>query len=112
MVERQRRPAVGWLVVLALLVTSACSWLGADEPGPETPYFVSYSGAAERLNALDQSEAQEQLRGWARLGLASSLELDRDRIVDALYDTTPIRDPLFTGLVEQPTGPGRALFDG
>ncbi|MGH3927028.1 MAG: hypothetical protein ACRDTT_29870, partial [Pseudonocardiaceae bacterium] len=29
-----------------------------------------------------------------------------------LYDTVPVRDPAFTDLAEQSTGPGRALFDG
>jgi hypothetical protein len=71
-----------------------------------------YSGAVERLAALDPGEAQEQLRDWARLGLASSLGLSRKQLVDALYDTTPIRDPLFTDLAAAPTGPGRARFDG
>lgn len=107
---RVRRIAAVWLIVLALVATGACSGPGPDEP--DSPYLVSYSGAAERLTALDQLEAREQLRDWARLGLASSLQLDRDQIVDALYDTTPIRDPAFADLVEQPTGPGRGLFDG
>ncbi|MDQ3150994.1 MAG: hypothetical protein M3R63_04480 [Actinomycetota bacterium] len=106
---RVRRLAAVWLVVLAL-VTGACSWPGAGEPA--APYQVSYSGATGRLTALDQFEATEQLRDWARLGLASQLRLDRDQIVEALYDTTPIRDPAFAELVEQPTGPGRGLFDG
>lgn len=101
--------ATVWLVVLAL-GTSACAWPGSGQP--EAPYVVSYAGAAERLTTLDPLEAEEQLRDWARLGLASSLGLNRKQIFDALYDTTPIRDPLFTDLAEQPTGPGRALFDG
>lgn len=107
---RVRRRAAVWLVVLALAATSACSWPGSDEP--DAPHVVSYSGAAGRLAALGPSEEQEQVRDWARLGLASSLGLNHKQIVDALYDTTPIRDPLFADLVEQPTGPGRALFDG
>ncbi|MGH3977610.1 MAG: hypothetical protein ACRDRZ_01195 [Pseudonocardiaceae bacterium] len=104
------RLAVAWLVVLALVATGACSWPGSDER--DAPYLVSYSGATLRLAMLDQREATEQLRDWARLGLASQLRLDRDQVVDALYNSTPIRDPAFAELVDQPTGPGRALFDG
>ena len=107
----QRLRSAVWFVLLALLA-AACSGPHTDGPPPDAPYVVSYSGAAGRLVALDPLEAEEQLRDWARLGLTQSLGLDRDQIFDALYDTTPIRDPAFAELVEQPTGPGRGLFDG
>lgn len=111
--RRRWRPAVtGWLIVLTLLVADACSWPGSGEPGEEDAHLVSYSKAASWLAGLDPAEAEEQIRDWARLALASSLGVDQDRIVDALHDTTPLRDPLFDGLVEQPVGPGRSLFDG
>ncbi|SMD27613.1 hypothetical protein SAMN05661093_11223 [Kibdelosporangium aridum] len=75
-------------------------------------FQISYAGAASRLSGLDETETQEQLRDWARFGLASHLGLDTARLRDAAYDTLPVRDAGFADLTRQPTGPGRALPDG
>ncbi|MFI0464552.1 hypothetical protein ACH347_10775 [Saccharopolyspora sp. 5N102] len=110
--RRWRTAATGWLMVLTLLVTDACSSAGSGGTTEDGVHLVSYSKSAPWLAGLDPAEADEQIRDWARLALASSLGMDQDRIVDAMHDTTPLRDPLFDGLVEQPVGPGRSLFDG
>ncbi|MGH3669797.1 MAG: hypothetical protein ACRDSH_04070 [Pseudonocardiaceae bacterium] len=78
----------------------------------ERPTIISYAAAASRLNGLDPFETDEQLRDWARTGLASHLELDTARFRDAAYDTLPVREAAFADLSRQLTGPGRALFDG
>ncbi|WP_156753390.1 hypothetical protein [Actinokineospora pegani] len=106
-----RRLSAAWLVVLTL-VTAGCT--GPVVPDGDEPSLlvVSYRDAVHRLAVLDAAEAPDQLRDWARLGLASSLGLSRDQVVDALYETAPVRDPAFAELIEQPVGPGRGLFDG
>ncbi|RSM69644.1 hypothetical protein DMH04_45825 [Kibdelosporangium aridum] len=88
-----------------------------DSPDPPQPpaaarFQISYAGAASRLTGLDEAETQEQLRDWARFGLAARLGLDTARLRDAAYDTLPVRDAGFADLARQPTGPGRALPDG
>ena len=104
------RLAIVWLMAGVLLASVSCS--GGPTDKVETPTVISYAGAASRLSALEPTEAQEQLRDWARTGLATHLELDTARLRDAAYDTLPIRDLAFTDLSKQSTGPGRALFDG
>jgi hypothetical protein len=99
-------------MVLALLVTNACTAPGSGELDENDAHVVSYFGAASWLAGLEAAEAEEQLWDWARLALASSLGMEQDRVVDALYDTPPLRDPVLNGLVEQPVGPGGSLFDG
>jgi hypothetical protein len=79
---------------------------------PTSGFQVSYAGAAARLDGLDKFEAQEQLRDWARFGLATQLGLTTAQLRDALYDTLPVRDNGFADVARQPTGPGRALPDG
>src|SRR5216683_817759 len=75
-------------------------------------FVVSYAGAAGWLGGLDSAEAQEQVRDWARLGLASHLGMDTARLRDAAYDTLPVRDAGFAGVARQDIGPGRYLYDG
>ncbi len=105
-----RRLAILILTVGVLLASVSCASKPADEV--ENPTVISYVGAASRLNGLEPTEAQEQLRDWARTGLASHLELDTAQLRDAAYDTVPVRDLAFADLSKQATGPGRALFDG
>ncbi|WP_242909306.1 hypothetical protein [Actinomadura terrae] len=76
------------------------------------PFTVSYSGAASRLGDLSDEEKREQLRDWLRSALAAHLHLDSRRYRSAVYDATPVRDAGLADLAAQPTGPGRALFDG
>lgn len=97
------------IVAVLLLASVGC---GSSPLEVESPQVISYAGAADRLAGMEPTEAEEQLRDWARTGLASLLELDTARFRDAMYDTVPVRDPAFVDLAEQPTGPGRALFDG
>jgi hypothetical protein len=98
------------IVVGVLLASVGCTPRPDDRV--ENPAVISYAGAASRLSGLEPAEADEQLRDWARTGLASHLQLDAARLRDALYDTVPVRDLGFTDLSRQSTGPGRALFDG
>ena len=108
-----RRRRITWrqLVVVALtagllFTSTACG------SSPDEATVISYAAAAGRLTGLDPAEQEEQLRDWARTGLASQLELSTAQLRDAVYDTVPVRDPAFADLAEQPTGPGRALYDG
>ncbi|MGH3983700.1 MAG: hypothetical protein ACRDST_13710 [Pseudonocardiaceae bacterium] len=105
-----RRLAIVGLAVGVLLTLVSCTSRPADKG--ENPTVISYAGAASRLSGLEPPEVQEQLRDWARTGLASHLELDTARLRDAVYDTVPVRDLAFADLSRQSTGPGRALFDG
>lgn len=104
------RLAVVWFTVSVLLASVSCASTPADKV--ESPTVISYAGAASRLSGLEPAEVQEQLRDWARTGLASYLELDTAALRDAVYDTVPVRDLAFADLSRQSTGPGRALFDG
>ncbi len=105
-----RRLAVVWITVGVLVASVSCTGRTADTI--ENPTVISYAGAASRLSGLEPAELEEQLRDWARTGLASSLELDTARLRDAVYDTVPVRDLAFADLSRQSMGPGRALFDG
>lgn len=105
-----RQLAIAVLMVGALLASVSCA--GKPDNKIENSFVISYAGAASRLGELEPAEAQEQLRDWARIGLASHLELDTARFRNAAYDTVPVRDAAFADLSRQTTGPGRALFDG
>lgn len=105
-----RRSAIASITVSVLLTLVGCTATPADHI--ENPTVISYAGAASRLSGMEPAEAEEQLRDWAQTGLASHLELDAARLRDAIYDVVPVRDPAFTDLSRQSTGPGRALFDG
>lgn len=104
------RQAIVELTVIALFAGTGCSIM--LDPSPEGPRLISYAGAASQLDGLEPLDAEEQLRDWARTGLASLLEFDTAQLRDAAYDTVPVRDPAFTDLAEQPPGPGRSLYDG
>lgn len=107
-----------WLVPAAvvLLLATLLTWLVWPSGRPQAvhrPGFVlSYAGAGEWLAGLGDAEADEQLRDWARFGLAADLELGTTELVDGLYDTLPVRDGGFTDLARQQVGPGRSLFAG
>jgi hypothetical protein len=112
--RRQPRWLVPLLVVslLATLVTWL-AWPAGDEDrkaAPRPGFLLSYVGADTRLAGMSELAAAEQLRDWARLGLAADLGLDTTELVDGFYDTLPVRDEGFTDLARQPVGPGRALF--
>jgi hypothetical protein len=68
-------------------------------------FTVSFAAAE---NALGE-DRENQLRDWARIGLAAHLGLDTQAMRDAFFDALPIRDNGFADLARQPTGPGRAL---
>ncbi|MFS8096218.1 hypothetical protein LFM09_03675 [Lentzea alba] len=72
---------------------------------------ISFAAAANALSE-DAVERADQIRDWARIGLASHLGMDTARLRDALYDAFPIRDKGFADLARQSTGPGRALPNG
>lgn len=107
-----RRRATGLLIAGVLLASASCTGSPADVGKAENSTVISYSGAVSRLRGLDPTEVDEQLRDWARIGLASHLELNTAQLRNAAYDTVPVRDAAFADLARQPTGPGRALFDG
>lgn len=73
---------------------------------------VSYADASDWLSDLPAEDRDDQIRDWAVLGLAGLLNLDTRTLRDALYDKTPVRDPLFYGLATARAGPGRMLPDG
>ena len=136
-----RKPLIIITASLACIAVLAgvLFWIFRSSPPPPPPaansVFISYAGATSWLTELGPAEAgaggeqgdkakekgkreqrakdeEEQLRDWARLGLASHLELGTEQLRDAAYDTMPVRDPVFADVVRQPTGPGRSLFDG
>ncbi|WIX92973.1 hypothetical protein [Amycolatopsis sp. DG1A-15b] len=102
----------------AALVATLVAWLLWPDPSPTAErvtgpsHLVSYSAAAGRLAGLDATEADEQIRDWARLAMAAGLQLDTAQVRDNLYDTFPLRDAGFADLTRQPSGPGRTLLDG
>ncbi|AHH97323.1 putative secreted protein [Kutzneria albida DSM 43870] len=106
--------------ILCVLLTAVAGCTGSSVPPPagnpappaEPGFVLSYAAAAARLDGLDPATAEGQLRDWARTGLASYLEMDAARLRDATYDSLPVRDPGLSDLSRQPTGPGRALYDG
>lgn len=111
-----RRPS-RWLTgLLAVsLLATLVAWLawpsGADrQAAPRNGFLVSYAGAATRLAGMSELEAAEQVRDWARFGLAADLGLDTTELVDGFHDTFPVRDEGFAGLARQPVGTGRSLF--
>jgi hypothetical protein len=101
-------------LVVAVLVAAA-GIVVVLQPGEartvkQQPGFTVSFAAAE--SGLADAERADQLRDWARIGLAAHLEMDTDRMRDAFYDAFPIRDNGFADLARQPTGPGRALANG
>jgi hypothetical protein len=64
------------------------------------------------LVGLPPTEAKEQVRDWVRLALAENLGFSAAQVRDSGYDTFPVRDAGFSGVVRQPVGPGRELYDG
>jgi hypothetical protein len=56
------------------------------------------------------AEHREQIRAWARFGLAARLDVDTGGTRDAFLDAFPLRDNGFGDLARQPAGPGRALY--
>ncbi len=106
------------VLTLTLLIVGGTYWFsGDDEAGGAEhvngrSFSVGYAGSASRLQGMTKLETTEQLRDWARYGLAARLGMDTDGYRDSSYDTLPVRDPGFDGLVRQVNGPGRSLFDG
>ncbi|WP_157357450.1 hypothetical protein [Amycolatopsis nigrescens] len=119
-----RRNRLAILVVLLSVLTGCTSAPAAPPapppsatgapaaPQPEPSFLISYAAAAGRLDGLDPAEADEQLRDWARTGLAAQLEMDTARLRDASFDALPVRDTGLADVTRQPIGPGRALDDG
>lgn len=99
-------------VLIAVLLRPDSEPEPSQAAKPTSRFQISYAGATSRLDGLDKYETQEQLRDWARFGLATHLELNSAQLRDALYDTLPVRDAGFADVARQPTGPGRALPDG
>jgi hypothetical protein len=103
-------------VVVVLVLASLVTWWvwpadDDDIPADKRAVFVlSYAGASDRLTGMSGVDADEQLRDWARLGLATELGLETAELVGSLYDTFPVRDEGFADLANQQTGPGRSLF--
>jgi hypothetical protein len=55
-----------------LLGSMSCTSGPTDQEHGNNPAIISYAAAAGRLRGLDPSEADEQLRDWARTGLISN----------------------------------------
>ncbi|HEX6354218.1 hypothetical protein [Actinophytocola sp.] len=113
---RRLRSVLAVVLIGGLLSTACTSSKPANVPGQpvqDGQYVeISYAGASAGLAGLDESEAAEQIRDWARFGLASHLEMDTARLRDAFYDTFPVRDAAFGDIARQPVGAGRSVFDG
>lgn len=54
--------------------------------------FVVSFAAAESALGDDAAERREQIRDWARFGLAARLDVDTGGMRDAFFDAFPIRD--------------------
>jgi hypothetical protein len=111
------RSAIALILASASIILAGCTSSGEiGQPGSGLSvgpnFMVSYAGAAGWLSGLDSAEGQEQVRDWARLGLASHLGMDTAQLRDDAYDTLPVRDPGFAGLAKQDIGPGRYLYGG
>lgn len=110
------RATIVLILASASIILAGCTSSGESRSGPpglaSPDFVVSYAGAAGWLRGLGPAEEREQLRDWARLGLASHLGMDTARLRDATYDTLPVRDAGFAGLARQDIGPGRYLYDG
>jgi hypothetical protein len=111
------RRSLRWIApatAAVLLAGAVITWLAwPDDAGPPVSrpgFLLSYAGATDRLARMNEQEAVEQLRDWARTGLAADLELDTAKLVEIGYDTLPVRDDGFGDLARQPVGPGRSLF--
>ncbi|MFI9380785.1 hypothetical protein [Kutzneria sp. NPDC052558] len=116
----RHRSMIATLLVALLVALAGCS--GDPAPPPALPtttsatgepgFLISYAAAASRLDGMDADTAQEQIRDWATLALASYLDIDAPRLRAATFDTLPVRDPGLADLARQPSGPGRSLYDG
>src|SRR5260370_37882006 len=116
--RRGIRSTSALILASALMIFAGCNSGGTGRSGSgaagsaRPDFVVSYAGAAGWLSRLSSAEAQEHLRDWARLGLASHLGLDTTRLRAASYDTLPVRHAGFAGLARQDIGPGRYVYDG
>ncbi len=81
------------------------------EFSPNQDLTISYADATDWLTDLPPEDHHDQIRDWAVLGLASLLNIDVETLRNALYDQTPVRDPLFYDLTTAKVGPGRGLLD-
>ncbi|MEV6239832.1 hypothetical protein [Lentzea sp. NPDC051838] len=100
------------IALSAIAIVAAAGIVIVLQPGKSTterqqPGFVVSFAAAESALGDDR---ENQLRDWARIGLASHLDLDTRAMRDAFFDAFPIRDNGFADLARQPTGPGRSLL--
>jgi hypothetical protein len=115
---RPRSVLIG--LIVAILAAAGCDATTIDNSNTGDPMplrarnttVISYAGASSRLAGLSRAEVDNQLRDWARVGLASLLGLSTEEARDAFYDSSPVRDLGFADLVRQPTGPGRSLLRG
>lgn len=108
----------GLLIALAVAVLVAAAGIvvvlqpdDAAAQRPQQGFTVSFAAARAALSQ-DEAERDDQIRDWARIGLAAQLDLDTGKMRDAFFDALPIRDNGFADLARQPSGPGRALYDG
>ncbi|MCP2243675.1 hypothetical protein [Lentzea aerocolonigenes] len=111
---RQRTLLIALAVAVLVAAAGIVVVLLPDEAGAQRQQqgFVVSFAAAESALGDDEAERREQIRDWARFGLAARLDVDTGGMRDAFFDTFPIRDNGFSDLARQPTGPGRALFHG
>lgn len=105
-------PAVVIALVAALIAFAGVVGNNPEPRGEPANFTISYAGAAQRLDGMAEGDKQEQLRDWARTGLATHLGLAASDFRDASFDTLPVRDAGFAELARQPVGPGRALATG
>ncbi|NKE61948.1 hypothetical protein FXN61_36385 [Lentzea sp. PSKA42] len=111
---RQRTLLIALAVAVFVAAAGIVVVLQPDEAAAQRQqqgFTVSFA-AAESALSEDRAERDDQIRDWARIGLASQLEMDTGQMRDAFFDTLPIRDNGFADLARQPTGPGRALRHG
>ncbi|MDT7789930.1 MAG: hypothetical protein QOF58_8349, partial [Pseudonocardiales bacterium] len=100
------------IALSAIAIVAAAGIVIVLQPGEaavqrqQQGFTVSFAAAESALG----EDRENQLRDWARIGLAAHLDLDTQAMRDAFFDAFPIRDNGFADLARQPTGPGRALL--
>src|SRR5437764_10938047 len=72
------------VVAVALLIWGGFRLLSGGGDGTvaehdDASFAISYAEAASRLQGLTPQDTDEQLRDWARFGLATRLGIDADR---------------------------------
>lgn len=97
---RQRTLLIALAVAVLVAAAGIVVALRPDEAGAQRQQqgsVVSFA-AAESALGDEEAERREQIRDWARFGLAARLDVDTGGMRDAFFDAFPIRDNGFGDL--------------